>query len=176
MCYLLRIYLYRNTLQTLQKMKLLFINSFISRDYESLYGKVELVIVMWIIVLVAIAIDLCAGLRKATLLGEVHTSYGFRRTVSKAVQYYALMCFAFLFDVLSSLVSPIPYFTMLSACFLVFIEAKSVFEKAHEKDRRKMNQNIKDLITLVENKDDLLKGVSEILNNAEHKLKEESND
>lgn len=157
-------------------MKQLFINSFISKDYETLYDKLELVIIMWIIVLIAIAIDLIAGLRKATLLGEIHTSYGFRRTVSKAIQYYALMCFAFLFDVLSSLVSPVPYFTMLSACFLVFIEAKSVFEKAHEKDRRKMNENVKDLITLIENKDDILKGISEILNNTENSLKDNSND
>lgn len=157
-------------------MKQLFINSFITKDHATLFGKLELIIIMWLIVFVAIAIDLIAGLRKATLLGELHTSYGFRRTVSKAVQYYGLLCFAFLFDVLSSLVSPIPYFTMLSACFLVFIEAKSVFEKAHEKDRRKLNKNLKDIITLVENKDDLLKGISEILNNQENSPKEQSHD
>ena len=144
-------------------MKILFINAFLSKDYEALYQKIELELIMWIIVLIAIIIDLISGLRKASQLGELHTSYGFRRTVSKMVQYYGLLSFAFMFDVLSSMVLPLPYFTMLASFFLVFIEAKSVLEKAHEKDRRKMNDSMKDLIVLFENKDDLLKGVVEIL-------------
>lgn len=151
-----------------------FINSFISKDYETLFDKLELVLIMWIIVLIAIVIDLVSGLQKATKLGEDHTSYGFRRTVTKSVQYYGLMSFAFMFDVLSSLVSPMPYFSMLASFFLVFIEGKSVFEKAQEKDRRKVNESIKDLITLIENKDNLLKGVSEILKSSETNGKEET--
>lgn len=146
----------------------LFINSFLAKDYETLSTKLELIMIMWIIVLFAIIIDLISGLRKATLLGEIHTSYGFRRTVSKMVQYYGLLCFAFMFDVLSSLVLPISYFSMLASFFLVFIEAKSVFEKAQDKDRRKINESIKDLVILIENKDNLLKGVSEILKNIEN--------
>lgn len=146
----------------------LFINSFLSKDYETLSTKLELVMIMWIIVLIAIIIDLISGLRKATVLGEIHTSYGFRRTVSKMVQYYGLLCFAFMFDVLSSLVLPLSYFSMLASFFLVFIEAKSVFEKAQDKDRRKINESIKDLVILIENKDNLLKGVSEILKNTEN--------
>ena len=73
-----------------------------------------------------------------------------------------------MFDVLSSLVLPLSYFSMLASFFLVFIEAKSVFEKAQDKDRRKINESIKDLVILIENKDNLLKGVSEILKNTEN--------
>lgn len=152
----------------------IFINSFITKDYESLYQKIELVLIMWIIVLLAIIIDLFSGLHKAKILGEIHTSYGFRRTVTKIVQYYGLMCFAFMFDILSSLLLPLPYFTMLASFFLVFIEAKSVFEKAREKDRRKMTESIKDLIVLIENKDDILKGVTEILKKTDSQ--DENND
>ncbi|PXV69245.1 phage-related holin [Dysgonomonas alginatilytica] len=149
-------------------MKLLFINAFLNKDYEALYQKIELELIMWVIVLIAIIIDLISGLRKASQMGELHTSYGFRRTVSKMVQYYGLLCFAFMFDILSSMILPLPYFTMLASFFLVFIEAKSVLEKAQDKDRRKINENLKDLITLIENKDNLLKGVSEILKNSEN--------
>lgn len=151
----------------------LFIHSFLAKDYEALTTKLELVMIMWVIVLIAIVIDLISGLRKATLLGEIHTSYGFRRTVSKMVQYYGLLCFAFMFDVLSSLVLPLSYFSMLASFFLVFIEAKSVLEKAQDKDRRKINENLKDLIILIENKDNLLKGVSEILEKSENTQTEE---
>lgn len=154
----------------------LFINSFISKDYETLSTKLELVMIMWIIVLIAIAIDLISGLKKATLLGEIHTSYGFRRTVSKMVQYYGLLCFTFMFDVLSSPVLSLSYFSMLASFFLVFIEAKSVFEKAQDKDRRKINESIKDLIILIDNKDNLLKGVSEILKNTDNSKNEKEND
>lgn len=153
-------------------MNLLFINAFLNKDYETLYQKIELELIMWIIVLIAIIIDLISGLRKASQLGELHTSYGFRRTVSKMVQYYGLLSFAFMFDVLSSMVLPMPYFTMLASFFLVFIEAKSVLEKAKDKDRRKMNESIKDLAILFENKDDLLKGVAELLKNSENKQKD----
>lgn len=151
----------------------LFIHSFLAKDYEALTTKLELVMIMWIIVLIAIVIDLISGLRKATLLGEIHTSYGFRRTVSKMVQYYGLLCFAFMFDVLSSIILPLSYFSMLASFFLVFIEAKSVLEKAQDKDRRKINENLKDLIILIENKDNLLKGVSEILEKSENTQTEE---
>lgn len=145
----------------------IFINSFINGDKLSLYGKLELVLIMWAIVLVAIMLDLIAGLRKANRLGELHTSYGFRRTVTKAVQYYGFMSFALLFDLLSSLVLPMPYVSMLASVFLVFIEAKSVFEKAQEKDRRKVNESLRDLIILVQNKDNILKGITQILKQSE---------
>lgn len=145
----------------------IFINSFLNNDFDTLYNKLFLVLAMWAIVLLAIAIDLVAGLRKARQSGELHTSYGFRRTVTKAVQYYGLLCFALMFDILSSLISPMPYVTMLASVFLVFIEAKSVFEKAQEKDRRKVNESLRDLIILIENKDDILKGISQILKNTE---------
>lgn len=154
----------------------LFIQSFLAHDYVTLSTKLQLVIIMWIIVLVAIVIDLISGLRKATLLGEIHTSYGFRRTVSKMVQYYGLLCFAFMFDVLASLIVPMPYFSLMASVFLVFIEAKSVFEKAHDKDRRKMNDSLKDLIALIENKDNLLKGVTQILKNTETSLNKLNDD
>ncbi len=154
-------------------MKQLFINSFLNKDYQSLAIKLELVMIIWVLVLIAIAIDLISGLRKASQLGELHTSYGFRRTVSKMVQYYCLMFFAFMFDVLSSPVLPVPYFSILAGFFLIFIEAKSVLEKAQDKHRRKMKESIQDLIVLIENKDDLVKGVVEILKNSENKKEKE---
>lgn len=148
-------------------MKHLFIEDFIAKDYSVLCSKLELIVAMWIIVLIAIILDLIAGLRKASLCGQLHTSYGFRRTVTKAVQYYGLMSFAFLFDALASVVAGHPYFSMLSSLFLVFIEAKSVFEKARIDDREKMNETLKEFLTIVEHRDDLAKGFIEILQHVE---------
>lgn len=144
-------------------MKLLFINSLLAKDYDTFETKLILVLIMWGIVLVAIIIDLICGVHKAHQLGEVRTSYGFRRTVTKAVQYYGLLCFALMFDILASVVEPLPYITALASIFLVFIEAKSVYEKAEEKDRRKMTKEVDKLITILENRGDVLKALSEII-------------
>ncbi|PXV63874.1 hypothetical protein CLV62_112124, partial [Dysgonomonas alginatilytica] len=85
---------------------------------------------------------------------------------------YGLLCFAFMFDVLASFIAPLPYFTLLASAFLVFIEAKSVMEKAHEKDRRKLNKSIKELAILLEHKEDVLKGITELLKEKEKEEKE----
>lgn len=154
----------------------LFVNSFMSKDYDSLELKLELVMIMWIVVLVAIIIDLIAGVHKAKRLGEATTSQGFKRTVNKLVQYYGLLSFAFLFDILASIVEPLPYFTALAALFLVFIEAKSVFEKAEEKDRRKMSKEADKLVTILENRGDVLKAIAEILKKEEKEDEKETTD
>lgn len=143
----------------------LFINSFLNQNYGALYQKFELIVILWIIVLAAIIIDLISGLYKSHQIGEPQTSFGFRRTVGKAIQYFGLMSFALMFDVLISLAISTSYISILCCFFLVFIEAKSVLEKAQEKDRRRMQKSIKDLITLIENKDNILKGIDKIITN-----------
>ena len=153
-------------------MNLLFINAFLNKDYDTLESKLILVLIMWFIVLLAIVIDLIAGVRKAIQLDEARTSQGFKRTVTKLMQYYGLLCFALMFDVLASIVEPMPYITALASIFLVFIEAKSVYEKAEEKDRRRMTKEADKLITLLENRGDVLKALSEIIK----KEKEEKQD
>lgn len=152
----------------------LFITSFLAKDYVALELKLELVMIMWFIVLFAIIIDLIAGVRKARQLGEARTSQGFKRTVNKLCQYYGLMCFAFMFDILASVVEPLPYFTTIAALFLVFIEAKSVFEKAEDKDRRKITKEVEKLVTVLENRGDVLKAISEIIKKEEGKENEDN--
>ncbi len=129
----------------------------------NLMPNLPLVLVLWVVVLTAVAIDLISGVRKARCANITRTSYGFRRTVSKLIQYYSMMVFALLFDTIGSMVVNQPYFTMLASAFLVFIEARSVYEKSGDKMRGTAAANLADLITLLENRDDLLKGFTEIL-------------
>ncbi len=149
---------------------LLFVQSLLNQDYPSLRIKLAIVGIMWLMVTIAITIDLISGWHKAKERGEARTSYGLRRTVSKAVLYYALMLFAFMFDCIGTFFYAQPYITLIAAAFLIFIECKSILEKAHEKDKWKMNKSIEELYVMLDNKDDLLKGLSEILKN---KIKED---
>lgn len=149
---------------------LLFVQSLLNQDYPSLRFKLAIVGIMWLMVTIAMTIDLISGWHKAKERGEARTSYGLRRTVSKAVLYYALMLFAFMFDCIGTFFYAQPYITLIAAAFLIFIECKSILEKAHEKDKWKMNKSIEELYIMLDNKEDLLKGLSEILKN---KIKED---
>lgn len=142
---------------------ILFIESLLTGDLDALRIKLGIVTIMWLLVALAIGIDLISGWHKAKLRGEARTSYGLRRTVTKSVLYYALMLFAFMFDCIGTFFYPQPYVTLLAAAFLILIECKSIIEKAHDKDRWKLNKNLDDLHTIFENRDDLLKGLSEII-------------
>lgn len=144
-------------------MTLIFIQSFLNEDYHSLKFKLAIVGIMWLIVTIVMALDLISGYRKAKERGEARTSYGLRRTVTKAVLYYALMLFAFMFDCIGTFFYPLPYVTFIAAAFLIFIEGRSILEKAHDKDKRKLNKSLEELSIILDNRDDLIKGVAEVV-------------
>jgi hypothetical protein len=147
----------------------------LSEDYNALRFKLAIVAIMWLLVAIAVAIDLISGWKKAKKRGEARTSYGLRRTVTKSVLYYALMLFAFMFDCIGMFFYAEPYITLIAAGFLIFIEAKSILEKAQDKDKRKMNKSLEELSIMLEHRDDLIKGVAEMIKNQVTKEKEEQN-
>lgn len=132
-------------------------------NYDELRFLLGIVIFTWLLVGIAIIIDLISGVRKAKERGEMRTSYGFKQTVNKVVLYYGFMIFALMFDCIGMFFYSLPFVTLISALFLIFIECKSVFEKARDKDKRKFNKGMQELAILLENKDDLVKGFVEVL-------------
>lgn len=155
---------------------LLFIQAYLNNDDASLKFKFAIVGFMWAIVTVAMIVDLLSGYNKAKQRGEARTSYGLRRTVQKAVLYFALMLFAFLFDCIGTFFYSLPFVTLVSSAFLVFIEGKSILEKAHDKDKRRINGNMSDVAIFLENKDDLAKAVAEVIKSKIKDIKEDDND
>lgn len=139
------------------------IKHFLDGNYQELQTVLAIIGIMWLLVALAIVIDLVSGVRKAKERGEMRTSYGFKQTVNKTVMYYAFMLFAFMFDCIGMFFYPLPVVTFIASFFLIFIECKSVFEKAHDKDKRKFNKSVQELSILLDNKDDLLKGLAELI-------------
>ncbi|MFV0419331.1 MAG: phage holin family protein [Dysgonomonas sp.] len=139
------------------------IEAFLTEDFDTLRLKLAIVGFMWLLVAIAISLDLISGWRKAKIRNEARTSFGLRRTVTKFVLYYALMLFAFMFDCIGMFFFSDPYVTLIGAAFLIFIEGKSILERAHDKEKRRINRHLEDLSILLENKDDLAKGVAELL-------------
>jgi len=137
---------------------------FLKEDYSAITMKLIVVGILWCAVLLAMIIDFYFGIRKARQIGEVRSSEGYKRSVSKFNQYFGMLLYAFIFDAIVPIsyffefpISAIPVVSLLATVALVFTEAKSVHEKADEKQRRKVNASLVSILELLEKKDDVLK-------------------
>lgn len=113
--------------------------------FESLGPLLAIAVVAMLMVIVAMGVDLVSGWRKASTLGEAHTSYGFSRSLTKFLIYEGVLLISTCIDVLlhfglyqvSDVCYEIPCTTLLLGIVLCFIELWSVYEKAEQKQRRK---------------------------------------
>ena len=128
-------------------MTLLFIPSLMEGNIDAFLTKVAVVVLLWLIVIAASMIDLITGIAASKRTGIQHTtSWGLRRTVSKDLQYLALLAMLLIIDIgLSALSQQLPLFAMpllstLGVITISTVEAISVAEntrkgKAPEDDK-----------------------------------------
>lgn len=111
-----------------------------------------------VLVLVAITVDLVSGWRKAKLRGEARTSYGFSRTFTKILQREGLIFIALCMDCTihfawwffaEETVYCVPLVVLLFTLTICAVEAWSVKEKADEKDRNRIDQALKIIISAI---------------------------
>ena len=142
-------------------MTLLFIPSLMEGDIDAFLTKVAVVVLMWLIVIAASMIDLITGIAASKRTGIQHTtSWGLRRTVSKDLQYLALLAMLLIIDIgLSALSQQLPLFAMpllstLGVITISVVEAISVSEntrKGKATDDDKMD-DIQQLVMAVADK------------------------
>lgn len=116
-------------------------------NIDAFLTKVAVVVLLWLIVIAASMIDLITGIAASKRTGIQHTtSWGLRRTVSKDLQYLALLAMLLIIDIgLSALSQQLPLFSMpllstLGVITISVVEAISVAEntrkgKAPEDDK-----------------------------------------
>lgn len=103
------------------------------------------------IVFMAMAVDLASGLYKAKIRGEVHSSWGLKRSVQKFILYEGAVIIAGGIDVLfltcrvmqlvgCTVLEGIAIFTGFIAILLCIVEIWSLREKADEKTRKDLNR------------------------------------
>lgn len=103
------------------------------------------------IVFIAMGVDLASGLYKAKLRGEVHSSWGLKRSVQKFILYEGAILIAGGIDILfltsrvaqlvgCDILSGIALFTSIIAILLCIVEIWSLREKADEKTRKDINR------------------------------------
>lgn len=122
---------------------------------------VVLVAIIYIAVLVLVGLDLWAGIRKAKRSGVYRSSKKLRRTLEKLATYYNVLLIVTVIDalvlfgvaILEVQIPHFPYLTLLAALFVGFIELKSVFEKAEDKDKAAVADAVEDLRKLSQDKD-----------------------
>ena len=121
-------------------MKLMFITSLVNNDWLRMKSLSLVLVVFYFCILVAILVDLAAGIDKAKRNGEMRTSYGLRRTIHKIRDYFSVIMLFTLADIVASIWFTLPFFTAVGTIAMVFIEAKSVYE-----NKKDINKGIKDL-------------------------------
>jgi hypothetical protein len=155
---------------------LLFIQSFIEGDYDKIYIKLEILLGLWLIVGIAVIIDLFYGIKKAKRLQQARTSIGLRKTVKKSNQYGAFLTFAFLFDIILSVWFYMPFATALTSAYLIFIEARSVWESMEKNDQDSYKEGAKDFIEIFQNlKDEDRSRLLDVIKEKLEETKKENN-
>lgn len=117
--------------------------------------------------LLAMAIDLIAGIHKAKQRGQATTSQGLKKTAAKAEKYFMPYLVTVCIDVIVSVVVPVPGFSMLWATYCCLCEWKSVREKWWQKEEIAKQQRTMSII--IENKDDIIKMIKELQEETEKK-------
>ena len=143
-------------------------------------------VIVMLLVLLAMIIDLGAGLYKAKQRGELRTSEALRRTLSKFISYEGGLAIAVMVDVLISfakffelfgltMISAVPVVTILVGIFLLIVEFLSVREKADEKTK-KQQKEAAELIGKILTKEDVADIMRFLAARKNHGAEEGAND
>ena len=110
-----------------------------TRDIDGLlfYAVIRICItlVCWFFVICSCLVDFWSGTNTAKALGESLQSHGFRRTIIKIGDYWRVLIFALMFDILGAFLPfyVLPFTTILCTISIICIEGKSVIENSGRK-------------------------------------------
>lgn len=131
--------------------------------FQGAANMLTVVVVACVVVLLAMMLDLASGLYKAKLRGEIRSSWGLKRTLSKFIAYEGGMLIAAGVDLLMHLsklvdlfgldaIHGVPVITCLVGVFLLVVEFVSIREKADKKTKKELS-DAADLLSKLLNND-----------------------
>lgn len=117
--------------------------------FEGAENMLTIVVIACVVVLFAMMLDLASGLYKAKLRGEIRSSWGLKRTLTKFLTYEGSMLIAAGVDILIHIsrlaqlfglttIVGVPVITCLIGIFLLVVEFISIREKADKKTKKEM--------------------------------------
>lgn len=145
---------------------------------QDLGNGITIIFICCIMIIFAVLLDLNTGINAAKKAKERIKSRILRRTITKIVDYYRLLMFGVMIDVLglAFVWYNIPYVAILVTFGVIIIEAKSVLENYHKSKSaaREIPETIMQIIKCA-NKEDAAKIVELIKkNNDESKVNTDS--
>lgn len=137
-------------------------------NYNLLQHYVLVILVMWVVMVLAVCVDLWAGVDSARARDEKIYSGGLRRTFSKLGDYWRIQVMALIFDLIGSCLSwyNLPYASVLITAAIVLIEGRSVWEneRAKRSNVAKLPRAIRDIIncSTAKSAEELIKKIKEL--------------
>ena len=144
--------------------------------FQGLDMLATICVVTMILVIVAMTVDLASGVHKAKMRGEARTSYGLSRTFTKFLIYEGMLIICACIDMLihfvvfmtTDEVYLVPVVTCIIGIVLCVCEGWSVYEKAEDKQRRKLAE-VATAAAALADKDTLAEVISEAIKRAAEK-------
>lgn len=137
--------------------------------------RMAIVLICWAFVFCANILDFWCGRDTARALGEAIDSKGYRRTFVKIGDYYRVLMFLLLFDLIGTLFEfyKLPFATILGSVSVIAIELKSVIENSRRKKSHsaEIPEIIKEIIqcsTPGKGKEIIEKLIKEVQSNEKH--------
>lgn len=139
--------------------------------FEDIRQMLSVMVVAMIIVMMAMVVDLVSGINKAKANGQMRTSWGLKRTLSKFIMYEGSMMIAAGVDILMHsshlyelfslrAICGVPVITCLVGAFLCIVEFLSVRESADVKTQKELANTAKMLGTLL-SKEEIVSAIKE---------------
>lgn len=116
-------------------MNYLFPTEVFSSLLENIARGVSIVFVCCILIVVAVFIDMWVGIDAARAAKEPLMSHGLRRTLTKGLDYFRVVFFASLIDILGAFFTwyHLPFLALLATLAVLLIEGRSVIENCKRK-------------------------------------------
>ena len=144
-------------------------------------------VLVYLIVLVAMSVDLACGIRKAKIRGEYTNSTALSRSITKFITYEGGLLIATGVDLLihlgkfweifGNVMLGIPLITILVGIFVCSVEWISIREKADEKTKKEMKQAAAvagKVAAAMLNKDELAEALTQAIINANNQKQPET--
>lgn len=138
---------------------------------DHLYRHIVIVCLCVAGMLIAMLVDLIFGVKKARALGHATTSTGYKKTCEKGKKYFSPFAVLMCIDLISSVIMPAPFFSMIWSAYCLFCEFKSVREKSWTKAELRKAERTMNIV--IENKEDIAKLVTQLVLGEKKKLQED---
>lgn len=133
--------------------------------YDILYalkGQIIIIAALYLLALLAVAIDFVSGIRRAKREGKLRTSIGYRKSISKVNQYGMFLAILSVLDLMTTVaqilpmfgVKDLPFVTFLGCAIVCVVEARSVWENSERGRRAAITQAAKQVLDLAQSAHD----------------------